>query len=37
MLIAGFVEPIMRELPLACAAEINRLIALDVGAAGAVG
>jgi Fe-S cluster assembly protein SufB len=37
MLIAGFVEPIMRELPLACAVEINRLIALDMAAAGAVG
>jgi Fe-S cluster assembly protein SufB len=37
MLIAGFVEPIMRELPLACAVEVNRLIALDMEAAGAVG
>jgi len=37
MLIAGFVEPVMRELPLQCAAEINRLIALDMAAAGAVG
>ncbi|MDX2342557.1 MAG: Fe-S cluster assembly protein SufB [Acidimicrobiia bacterium] len=37
MLIAGFVEPILRELPLACAVEINNLIALDMEAAGAVG
>lgn len=37
MLIAGFIEPIMRELPLACADEINHLIALDMAAAGAVG
>lgn len=37
MLIAGFVEPVIRELPLACADEINHLIALDMAAAGAVG
>jgi Fe-S cluster assembly protein SufB len=37
MLIAGFMEPVMRELPLQCATEINRLIALDMAAAGAVG
>ncbi len=37
MLVAGFIEPVMRELPLACAVEINRLIALDMEAAGAVG
>ena len=37
MLIAGFIEPIMRELPLACADEINHLITLDMTAAGAVG
>ena len=37
MLIAGFIEPIVRELPLACAGEINHLIGLDMAAAGAVG
>lgn len=37
MMIAGFIEPIVRQLPLACAGEINRLIALDMAAAGAVG
>jgi Fe-S cluster assembly protein SufB len=37
MLIAGFIEPIVRELPLACADSINRLIALDMAAVGAVG
>jgi len=37
MLIAGFIEPVMRELPIACAVEINRLITLDMAAAGAVG
>jgi Fe-S cluster assembly protein SufB len=37
MLIAGFVEPVIRELPLACADEINHLIALDMAAAGAIG
>ncbi len=37
MLIAGFIEPIVRQLPLACAGEINRLIALDMAASGAVG
>lgn len=37
MLIAGFIEPIARQLPLGCAGEINRLITLDMAAAGAVG
>jgi Fe-S cluster assembly protein SufB len=37
LLVAGFVEPISRELPLDCAREVNRLIALDMEAAGAVG
>jgi Fe-S cluster assembly protein SufB len=37
MLIAGFIEPIVRQLPIACAGEINRLIAVDMAAAGAVG
>jgi len=37
MLVAGFIEPVMRELPMACAVEINRLIALDMEAAGGVG
>jgi len=37
LLVAGFVEPISRELPLECAREVNRLIALDMTAAGAVG
>ena len=37
MLVAGFIEPIVRQLPLACAGEINRLIALDMATAGAVG
>ena len=37
MMVAGFIEPIVRQLPLACAGEINRLIALDMAAAGAVG
>jgi len=37
MLVAGFIEPILRELPLACADEINRLITLNMAAAGAVG
>lgn len=37
MLIAGFIEPIARELPLACAHQINDLISLDMVAAGAVG
>ena len=37
LMVAGFVEPISRELPLSCAEEVNRLIALDMAAAGAVG
>jgi len=37
MLVAGFIEPIVRQLPLACAGEVNRLISLDMAAAGAVG
>jgi Fe-S cluster assembly protein SufB len=37
LLVAGFVEPINRELPMECAGEVNRLIALDMAAAGAVG
>jgi Fe-S cluster assembly protein SufB len=37
MLIAGFIEPIARQLPIACANQINRMITLDMAAAGAVG
>jgi Fe-S cluster assembly protein SufB len=37
LLVSGFIEPINRELPLECAAEVNRLIALDMATAGAVG
>jgi Fe-S cluster assembly protein SufB len=37
LLIAGFVEPTLRELTLPCADEINHLIALDMTPAGAVG
>ena len=37
LMVTGFVEPISRELPLNCAEEVNRLIALDMTAAGAVG
>lgn len=37
LLVAGFVEPVSRELPLSCAEEVNRLIALDMAAAGSVG
>jgi Fe-S cluster assembly protein SufB len=37
MLISGFIEPIARQLPLACADQINQMISLDMAAAGAVG
>jgi len=37
LLVAGFMEPISRRLPMQCADEVNRLIGLDMGAAGAVG
>lgn len=37
MMVSGFIEPIARQLPLACAAQINQLISLDMAAAGAVG
>ena len=37
MIVAGFVEPIMRELPMEYAVEMNRLIELNMADAGAVG
>jgi Fe-S cluster assembly protein SufB len=37
MVVAGFVEPIVRELPMEYAVEMNRLIELNMAAAGAVG
>ena len=37
LLIAGFIEPIARQLPMACADQINQMITLDMAAAGAVG
>ncbi len=37
MIVAGFIEPIMKELPMEYAVEMNRLIELNMAAAGAVG
>jgi len=37
LIVAGHVEPLSRELPLDCAREVDRIIALDMEAAGAVG
>jgi Fe-S cluster assembly protein SufB len=37
MIVAGFIEPIVRELPMEYAVEMNRLIELNMAAAGAVG
>ena len=37
MVVAGFIEPIMRELPMEYAVEMNRLIELNMVEAGAVG
>ena len=37
MVVAGFIEPIMRELPMEYAVEMNRLIELNMVKAGAVG
>jgi FeS assembly protein SufB len=37
MVVAGFIEPIVRQLPMEYAVEMNRLIELNMAAAGAVG
>jgi Fe-S cluster assembly protein SufB len=37
MIVAGFIEPIVRELPMEYAVEINRLIEINMVEAGAVG
>jgi Fe-S cluster assembly protein SufB len=37
MIVAGFIEPIVKELPMEYAVEMNRLIELNMVAAGAVG
>ena len=37
MVVAGFIEPIVKELPMEYAVEMNRLIELNMAAAGAVG
>ena len=37
MVVAGFIEPVMRELPMEYAVEMNRLIELNMVKAGAVG
>jgi Fe-S cluster assembly protein SufB len=37
MIVAGFIEPIVKELPMEYAVEMNRLIELNMAAAGAVG
>ncbi len=37
MIVAGFIEPIIKELPMEYAVEMNRLIELNMVAAGAVG
>jgi Fe-S cluster assembly protein SufB len=37
MVVAGFIEPIVRELPMEYAVEMNRLIELNMAASGAVG
>jgi Fe-S cluster assembly protein SufB len=35
--VAGFIEPIVKELPMEYAVEMNRLIELNMAEAGAVG
>lgn len=37
MIVAGFVEPIVKELPMEYAVEMNRLIELNMVEAGAIG
>jgi Fe-S cluster assembly protein SufB len=37
MIVAGFIEPIVKELPMEYAVEMNRLIELNMVEAGAVG
>jgi Fe-S cluster assembly protein SufB len=37
MIVAGFIEPIVKELPMEYAVEMNRLIELNMAAAGAIG
>jgi Fe-S cluster assembly protein SufB len=37
MVVAGFIEPIVRELPMEYAVEMNRLIELNMAEAGAIG
>jgi Fe-S cluster assembly protein SufB len=37
MIVAGFIEPIVRELPMEYAVEINRLFEINMVEAGAVG
>jgi Fe-S cluster assembly protein SufB len=37
MIVAGFIEPIVRELPMEYAVEMNRLIELNMAEAGAIG
>jgi Fe-S cluster assembly protein SufB len=37
MIVAGFIEPIVKELPMEYAVEINRLIEINMIEAGAVG
>ena len=37
MIVAGFIEPIVRELPMEYAVELNRLVELNMAEAGAVG
>jgi Fe-S cluster assembly protein SufB len=37
MIVAGFIEPIVKELPMEYAVEMNRLIELNMVKAGAIG
>ena len=37
MIVAGFIEPIVRELPMEYAVELNRLIEINMVESGAVG
>ena len=37
MIVVGFIEPIVKELPMEYAFEMNRLIELNMAAAGAIG
>ena len=37
MIVAGFIEPIVKELPMEYAVEMNRLIEINMAKAGAVG